>query len=261
MKKQLMNAGFKAIAPLCIGAFPFSFIVGAVSIQAGMDVIQSTLWAFTVFAGSAQMVALGLFQSGASMAVIMLTTFIINLRHVLYSASLSEHAKNQPIHIRMLMAYGLTDEVYASTITEVRKEKEGNHWFYLAAMFGFWGNWVIANLLGAVVGSSFPDIANYGLEFAMVAAFIAIVIPQVKSRECIVAAVVATVSGVLLSGLPHSLGLVIAAALGVFAGYQMDLATENEEHQKQADSPANEPEPVQQQCSNIDLIPVNANEA
>lgn len=228
-----MNAGFKAIAPLCIGAFPFSFIVGAVSIQAGMDVIQSTLWAFTVFAGSAQMVALGLLQSGASMAVIMLTTFIINLRHVLYSASLSEHTKEYPLHIRMLMAYGLTDEVYASTITEVRKEKEGRHWFYLAAMFGFWGNWVIANLLGALVGSSFPDIANYGLEFAMVAAFIAIVIPQVKSRECIVAAVVATVSGILLSGLPHSLGLVVAAALGVFAGYQMDLATEREEAEKQ----------------------------
>ncbi len=133
----------------------------------------------------------------------------------------------------MLMSYGLTDEVYASTITEFRKEKEGRHWFYLAAMFGFWGNWVLANLMGALVGSSFPDIANYGLEFAMVAAFIAIVIPQVKSRECIVAAVVATISGILLSGLPHSLGLVIAAAIGVLAGYQMDLATEKEQRKQQ----------------------------
>ena len=63
----------------------------------------------------------------------------------------------------------------------------------------------------------------------MVAAFIAIVIPQVKKRECIVAAVVATVTGILLSGLPYSLGLVIAAVIGVYAGYRMDLSTEQME--------------------------------
>ncbi|AIW15193.1 AzlC family ABC transporter permease [Vibrio tubiashii] len=229
MKGKLIKAGLTAIAPLCLGAFPFSFIVGALSIQSGMDVVQSTLWSFTVFAGSAQMVALGLLQNGASIAVIALTTFIINLRHVLYSASLSEHVKQYPLHIRFLMSYGLTDEVYASSITEMKKEKEGRHWFYLAVMGGFWANWVLANCAGALIGASFPDIANYGLEFAMVAAFIAIVIPQVRSRECIVAALVATFAGILLSGLPHSLGLVIAAALGVFAGYQMDLSTEKQQ--------------------------------
>ena len=231
-KNHFLILGLKAIAPLCIGAFPFSFIVGALSIQAGMDVLQSTLWSFTVFAGSAQMVALGLIQNGAGIVVIMFTTFIVNLRHVLYSASLSEHAKEYPLPVRMLMAYGMTDEVYASTITEMRDEKSNRHLFYLGSMFGFWGNWVFANFLGALVGSSFPDIANYGLEFAMVAAFIAIVIPQVKSRECIVAAVVATVSGILLSGLPHSLGLVFASVFGVLAGYMMDRATENEQNEQ-----------------------------
>lgn len=223
---KLIKAGLKAIFPLCIGAFPFSFIVGAISINAGMTLAQSTFWSFTVFAGSSQMVALGLIQSSASILVIMLTTFIINLRHLLYSASLSEHIKGYPLHIRALMAYGLTDEVYAATIGEVRKEQSGRHWFYLAAMMGFWMNWVFANFLGAMVGSSFPEIAHYGLDFAMVAAFIAIVIPQVKSRECIVAAIVAAVTGILLSGLPYSLGLVIAAFTGVYAGYKMDLSTE-----------------------------------
>ncbi len=229
MNKQLVQAGLRAIFPLCVGAFPFSFIVGAVSITAGMSVLQSTLWSFTVFAGSSQMVALGLIQSSASILVIMFTTFIINLRHLLYSASMSEHMKKYPLHIRALMSYGLTDEVYASTINEMKQEKEGRHWFYLAAMGGFWFNWVVADFLGALIGSSFPEIANYGLDFAMVAAFIAIVIPQVKSRECIVAAMVATFTGVLLAELPYSLGLVIAAIVGVYAGYRMDIATEKAE--------------------------------
>ncbi|BAJ02457.1 AzlC family ABC transporter permease [Shewanella violacea] len=233
----LIKAGFKSIFPLCIGAFPFSFIVGAISINAGMTLGQSTFWSLTVFAGSSQMVALGLIQSSASILVIMLTTFIINLRHLLYSASLSEHIKDYPIHIRALMAYGLTDEVYAATIGEVKQEKAGRHWFYLAAMMGFWMNWVFANFLGALVGSSFPEIAHYGLDFAMVAAFIAIVIPQVKSRECIVAAIVASVTGILLSGLPYSLGLVVAAITGVYAGYRMDISSENMAIQAQVTKP------------------------
>ncbi|WP_419207499.1 AzlC family ABC transporter permease [Photobacterium leiognathi subsp. mandapamensis] len=229
MKKQLIQAGLKAIFPLCVGAFPFSFIVGAISINAGMSVLQSTLWSMTVFAGSAQMVALGLVQSSTELIVIALTTFVINLRHVLYSASLSEYVKEYSMPTRALMAYGLTDEVYAATVGEMKQEKPGRHWFYLAAMFGFWINWVVADFFGAVIGSSFPHIADYGLDFAMVAAFIAIVIPQVKSRECIVAAVVATVTGILLSGLPYSLGLVVAAIVGVYAGYRMDLSTERME--------------------------------
>lgn len=226
MKKKLIQAGLKSIFPLCVAAFPFSFIVGAVSINSGMSVLQSTLWALTVFAGSAQMVALGLVQSSSQILVIMLTTFVINLRHALYSVSLSEHVKEYPFHMRMLMAYGLTDEVYAASIGEMKENKPDRHWYYLAVMLGFWASWVMANFLGAMVGSSFPEISNYGLDFAMVAAFIAIVIPQIKSRECIVAAVVATVAGILLSGLPYSLGLIVAAIVGVYAGYRMDLSTE-----------------------------------
>ncbi|WP_305814651.1 AzlC family ABC transporter permease [Photobacterium leiognathi] len=250
MKKQLIQAGLKSIFPLCVGAFPFLFIVGAISINAGMSVLQSTLWSLTVFAGSAQMVALGLVQSSTELIVIALTTFVINLRHVLYSASLSEYVKEYSMPTRMLMSYGLTDEVYASTVGEMKKEKPGRHWFYLAAMFGFWVNWVVADFCGAVIGSSFPHIADYGLDFAMVAAFIAIVIPQVKSRECIVAAVVATVTGILLSGLPYSLGLVVAAIVGVYAGYRMDLSTERmeseikEEVRKEIKQEQNDSQPI-----------------
>lgn len=232
-KREQIKAGIKAILPLCIGAFPFSFIVGAISINAGMNVLESVLWSFTVFAGSSQMVALGLIQSSASVLVIMLTTFVINLRHMLYSASISEHIKDYPLSLRALMAYGLTDEVYAASIRELEQVKEGRQWFYLAVMGGFWVNWVFADFLGALVGTSFPEISQYGLDFAMVAAFIAIVIPQVKSHECIVAAIVATVTGVLLSGLPYSLGLVVAAITGVYCGYRMDIAKEQRiEHQQ-----------------------------
>ncbi len=89
-------------------------------------------------------------------------------------------------------------------------------------MITFWAIWVLADFLGALVGASFPHIEKYGLDFAMVAAFIAIVVPQIKSQACTVAAVVAAVSGVLLVVLPYSLGIVVASVLGVLAGLCVD---------------------------------------
>lgn len=90
----------------------------------------------------------------------------------------------------------------------------------------------LADFLGALVGASFPHIEKYGLDFAMVAAFIAIVVPQIKSQACTVAAVVAAVSGVLLVVLPYSLGIVVASVLGVLAGLCVDLAEERKQMAK-----------------------------
>lgn len=116
--------------------------------------------------------------------------------------------------------------MYATTIKEMEQNKKDKYLFYFSAMLTFWVVWVFADFLGALVGASFPNIEKYGLDFAMVAAFIAIVVPQIKSQACTVAAVVAAVSGVLLVVLPYSLGIVIASILGVLAGLSVDLAEE-----------------------------------
>ncbi|HHB1427567.1 TPA: AzlC family ABC transporter permease [Serratia odorifera] len=228
MQKQAIIDGIKSIMPLCIGDFPFSFIVGALSVSTGMSIWQSTAWSCIVIAGSAQMLAVNMIKAGASIGVIVLTTLIINLRHILYSASLSDKVKAYSLPQKCLIAYGLTDEVYATTIKAMGENKRDGLYFYLSAMLTFWFFWVLADFLGAVIGASFPNIERYGLDFAMVAAFIAIVVPQIKSRACVVAAVVATISGVLLVVLPYSLGIVIASVLGVAAGLFVDLAEEKE---------------------------------
>lgn len=227
-KKQAIVNGVNAIIPLCIGDFPFSFIVGALSIGAGMTVWQSTSWSLFVIAGSSQMVALNLLNTGASIGIIVLTTMIINLRHILYSVSLAEPMKHASLFSRALMAYGLTDEVYAVTVKPMHDNKVCKFYFYMTVMLTFWGIWVLADFLGAMLGAMLPDIGKYGLDFAMIAAFIAIVIPQVKSRACIIAAVVASVSGVLLVNLPYSLGIVVGSALGGTAGLFIDLAEEKQ---------------------------------
>ncbi|HCD3712649.1 TPA: AzlC family ABC transporter permease [Klebsiella pneumoniae] len=218
--------------PLCIGDFPFSFIVGALSVSAGMSVWQSTAWSAIVIAGSAQMLALNMLKTGATLGVIIFTTLIINLRHVLYSASISGTVREASFFKKCFMSYALTDEVYATTVKEMEGNKKEKYLFYGSAMITFWAIWVLADFLGALVGASFPHIEKYGLDFAMVAAFIAIVVPQIKSQACTVAAVVAAVSGVLLVVLPYSLGIVVASVLGVFAGLCVDLAEERKQMAK-----------------------------
>lgn len=218
--------------PLCIGDFPFSFIVGALSVSAGMSVWQSTAWSAIVIAGSAQMLALNMLKTGATLGVIIFTTLIINLRHVLYSASISGTVREASFFKKCFMSYALTDEVYATTVKEMEGNKKEKYLFYGSAMITFWAIWVLADFLGALVGASFPHIEKYGLDFAMVAAFIAIVVPQIKSQACTVAAVVAAVSGVLLVALPYSLGIVVASVLGVLAALCVDLAEERKQMAK-----------------------------
>ena len=226
MNKKVIFRGASAIMPLCIGDFPFSFIVGALSVSAGMSVWQSTVWSAIVIAGSAQMLALNMLKTGATLGV------IINLRHVLYSASISGTVREASFFKKCFMSYALTDEVYATTVKEMEGNKKEKYLFYGSAMITFWAIWVLADFLGALVGASFPHIEKYGLDFAMVAAFIAIVVPQIKSQACTVAAVVAAVSGVLLVVLPYSLGIVVASVLGVLAGLCVDLAEERKQMAK-----------------------------
>lgn len=232
MNKKVIFLGASAIMPLCIGDFPFSFIVGALSVSAGMSVWQSTAWSAIVIAGSAQMLALNMLKTGATLGVIIFTTLIINLRHVLYSASISGSVREASFFKKCFMSYALTDEVYATTVKEMEGNKKEKYLFYGSAMITFWAIWVLADFLGALVGASFPHIEKYGLDFAMVAAFIAIVVPQIKSQACTVAAVVAAVSGVLLVVLPYSLGIVVASVLGVLAGLCVDLAEERKQMAK-----------------------------
>lgn len=141
MNKKVILRGMSAILPLCIGDFPFSFIVGALSVSAGMSIWQSTAWSTIVIAGSAQMLALNMLKTGASLGVIIFTTLIINLRHVLYSASISSTVREASFFKKCFMAYALTDEVYATTVKEMEENKKDKYLFYFSAMLTFWFAW------------------------------------------------------------------------------------------------------------------------
>ena len=134
--------GVRAEVPLLIGVFPFGMIYGALALNAGLSNAASQLMSSILFAGSSQFVTTQLVHDNAPALVIILTIAVVNLRHMLYSASLAPHLKDLSLQWKALLSYLLTDEAYAPSI--INYEKEGistyKHWFLFGAGFALWFN-------------------------------------------------------------------------------------------------------------------------
>jgi 4-azaleucine resistance transporter AzlC len=210
--------GVRAEFPLLIGVFPFGMIYGALALDAGLSKAASQMMSSMVFAGSAQFITAKLVADAAPALVIILTIAVVNLRHMLYSASLAPYLKNLSLKWKVLLSYLLTDEAYAPSI--LRYEETGitpfSHWFLLGAGFSLWSTWQVSTALGIFLGTAIPE--NWPLDFALPLTFIAMVVPALKNRPMIAAAVSAGLVALLAYSLPFKLGLILAALTGIVVG-------------------------------------------
>jgi 4-azaleucine resistance transporter AzlC len=213
-------AGARDTIPMLVGASPFGLIFGTLAIGSGLPVWLTLGLSALVFAGSSQFVAVSLIGSGAALPVIWLTTFVVNLRHALYSATLLPYARALPARWRWALAFWLTDETFAVVENQLRHHsspQDGAH-YWLGSSLAMYFNWQLWTIAGVVLGQSIPGLATLGLDFAMVATFAAIVALQLRERPVLFAAVVAGTVALLARGLPYKLGLMLAAVSGVGAG-------------------------------------------
>lgn len=212
-------AGVRAESPLLIGVMPFGMIYGVLAISSGMPSEMAQLMSSVVFAGSAQFMTVQLLHAGTPLLMVVLTAFVINLRHALYSASIAPYVRKLPTGWKCLLAYLLTDEAYAVTMNHYNQKEEigdHDHWFFLGAGLTLWISWQASTALGIFLGAQVPE--SWQLDFALPLTFIALVAPSLKERAGLVAAVSSGVVSVLAIGLPFRIGIIIAAAVGVLAG-------------------------------------------
>ncbi len=210
--------GVRAEFPLLIGVFPFGMIYGALALDAGLSKAASQMMSSIVFAGSAQFITAKLVSDSAPALVIILTIAVVNLRHMLYSASLAPYLKNLSLKWKVLLSYLLTDEAYAPSILKYEETgiKPFSHWFLLGAGFSLWFIWQVSTALGIFLGAAIPE--AWPLDFALPLTFIAMVVPALKNRPMIAAAVSAGLVALLAYGLPFKLGLILAALTGIVVG-------------------------------------------
>ena len=222
-KAPVALAGARDIFPLVVGTTPFAIIFGTLAVAAGLPPIAAILMSIIVFAGSAQFISISLISGGAALPVLWLTTFIINLRHALYSATLQPITQSWPLPWRALTAFWLTDECFA--VIERRLQTVGKMDalpYYLGAAVFFYLNWIAWTAVGAILGDRIPGLAALGLDFAMIATFAAMVAPQLKTPTPVAVAIAAGSVAWLAHDLPYKLGLILAALVGVLLGVMLD---------------------------------------
>ena len=219
--KHAVLSGVNHTIPLLISSAPFGFIFGALAEPSGLSIPAAIAMSVLVFAGSSQFIALGLLVSGTPLVIIVLTTFIVNLRHLLYAASLKSAMSRLPLGWRSLLAFGLTDETYAALVSRFGQsfDDKNLHWFYLGSWQAMYLNWIFWTIVGIVVGQQIQDVDQWGLDFAIVVTFIGIVMPMLRSSPMVLTAI--TAAGLSLATLnwPYSLGLLFSAISSIALGF------------------------------------------
>lgn len=216
---KTINQAILDIMPLALATIPWGILCGSLSIKIGLTALQAQLMSLLVFAGAAQLASITLMGAAGSLPAIFSSTFVISSRHLLYSAVFREHVRQRTFWSRCTMAFFLTDEMFAVTCAYIEKHKAFSALYALSAGITFYVIWNLATFAGIVAGQYLPNLEEMGLEFAIAATFIAIVIPAIKTRASLVTVIASAISVLLLSRYSPDYALILATFIGMAAGY------------------------------------------
>lgn len=215
---QQFFSGVKDELPILVGVVPFGMIYGVLALSAGLNSFDAQAMSAVIFAGSAQFMTAQLLKVGTPALIIILTGFVINLRHALYSATLAPYVKHLPLRWKMLLSYLLTDEAFAVSVLNYQREgvTPFGHWYFLGSGLALWTSWQISTAVGIFLGKQVPD--SWGLDFTLPLTFIALVVPALKDRAGVITAIVASLAALVFFGLPYKLGLIVSALIAIVIG-------------------------------------------
>jgi 4-azaleucine resistance transporter AzlC len=206
--------GFWALAPLWLGVVPFAAAYAITARSAGLSLIETQALSVLVFAGSAQFSAVGLFAVGTAGAEIVLTTFLLNVRHLLYGVSLGR-AFELRRRERPVAAFFLTDEAFGVAAAS----KERSFRFLLGVELSLFTMWNLATLGGFLLGSALPDPERLGVDLIFPLAFLALLVPLVRTRvELVVALGSGAIAYLLARSLPGGLPILVTGIGGSLLG-------------------------------------------
>ena len=209
-------AGVRDVAPVVVGVIPFGLVAGAAAVDAGLSGLQAVGLSVVVFAGASQLAAIELLGDNAPLAVVVATIIVVNLRMLMYSASIAPQFREVAARWKALMAYVLTDQAYAMSLTTFRERDVARRGYYLGTAMPLWVVWQVCTIVGVVVGARVP--AWLPLDFALPLVFLALLVPAIESASTAAAGLVGGSLATLGAGLPYELGLPLGAVTGVVAG-------------------------------------------
>lgn len=209
------------ISPVLLGTIPFGLVAGVAAVTAGLTPLEGVALSMFAFSGIAQLITCQLLAVDSPAIVTIAAAFVVSLRLLMYSAALSPHLAHLDRGWRALLAFLMTDQSFAMTMRIAAEGGRPNfHWHFLGAGVTLYAAWQASVVLGVAVGAQVP--AGWSLDFAVTLTFIALLVPAVRTRADLAAAIVAAAVALMAAGLPYRLALVVAAIAGIAAGMAIE---------------------------------------
>ncbi len=213
--------GIKKSVPVVLGYIPIGMAFGILANQQGLSIFEILLMSSMVYAGASQFIATAMIASGVNAASIIFTVFLINLRHMLMSASLSPYFRKASSLIQAIISFGLTDETYAVDITHL-KESAPSASFFVGLHTVCYATWVISTVVGGMLGNMIPDPTRWGMDYALSAMFIALLCIHINDKRDVLVAVCSAAFSLLITAMSGGswnviISTILAATIGVSA--------------------------------------------
>ena len=209
--------GALTVLPITIAVIPWGILAGSYALNVGLSAVESQAMSAIIFGGSVQLAALGMLNAGAGLVSILITTALITSRHALYSMTMRSQLSVLPLRWRLGLGFLLTDELFA--IAAPGQQPHFDRWHALGGGLTFYIGWNVATLMGIIAGQSIPNLADRGLDFAIAATFIALVVPAIKKPSTVYCVLTSLLVAVICAVFAVQAGLLIAALSGMLVGY------------------------------------------
>ena len=216
-KYYIFKKGLIDISPLLIPVIPFGIIFGAIGIELGFSPLITYATSLIIFGGASQIVFIQLLSGGASTIVAITSVGVINSRHFLYGAVLTEYLEKLSLIKKLLISYLITDQTFAvsNKFFKSTKIKNNKHYHLIGAGIALWTTWQITTIIGIFLGSIVPD--EWGLKFAIPLTFLAIIINEFRKLDHVIVMLISGISSLIFFDVPFKAYIIITPLIGLLS--------------------------------------------
>jgi len=214
-KSDIFKKGSIDIAPHLLSVVPFGIIFGAIGIELGFDPYLIYGTSLIIFGGASQIVFIQLLSGGASSLIAITSVGVINSRHLLYGAVLSEYLEKLSLIKKLIFSYFITDQGFAVSNVYLKENKtqKFNYYHIIGAGITLWFSWQFSTMLGIIIGSFIPE--ELGLKFAIPLTFIAIIVQDLRKIDHVLVMLISGISAVILYNIPFKSYIIVSPLIGL----------------------------------------------
>jgi len=220
-KSNIFLKGIADVLPHMLSVVPFGIITGAIGIELGFDPILVYATSLIIFGGASQIIFMQLLSGGASSLVAITSVGVINSRHLLYGAVLSEYLEKLSFIKRLFISYFIVDQGFAESNKFIKKNNTQNnlHYHVLGGGITLWFFWQISTISGIILGSFIPE--QLGLKFAIPLTFLAVVVNDLRKLDHIFVMLVSGFVSLILYNAPFKSYIILSPIIALVAAFIM----------------------------------------